>query len=182
MPDERVVIFVDGSNLYHCLMEEFGRADLDFFRFGQALCEGRRLIRTYYYNAVVRREDGEERYQAQQRFFDSLRKVPYLDLRLGRLERRGNAVVEKGIDVRVATDMLWQAHNNVYDTAILVSGDADYVPAVEAVKAIGKHVEVAFVTRGRSYDLQHAADRFVPLDPGKLGDCWTGPSRPRRQG
>ena len=172
LPEERVVIFVDGSNLYHCLIQEFGRADVDFSRLGQLLCEGRRLVRTYYYNAVVRREDGEERYQAQQRFFESLRRVPYLDLRLGRLERRGNAVVEKGIDVRVATDMLWQAHNDVYDTAILVSGDADYVPAVEAVKAIGKHVEVAFVARGRSLDLQHTADRFVPLDSEKLSRCW----------
>lgn len=98
--------------------------------------------------------------------------MPYLDLRLGRLEKRGNTVVEKGIDVRVATDMLWQAHNNVYDTAVLVSGDADYVPAVEAVKAIGKHVEVAFVSRGRSLDLQHAADRFVLLDASKLAGCW----------
>jgi uncharacterized LabA/DUF88 family protein len=166
------VIFVDGSNLYHCFMEEFHRTDVDFARLGETLCEGRRLVRTYYYNAVVRREDGEERYKAQQRFFDNLRRVPYLDLRLGRLEKRGNAVVEKGIDVRVATDMLWQAHNNVYDTAVLVSGDADYVPAVEAVKAIGKHVEVAFVTRGRSLDLQHAADRFVLLDAAKLNGCW----------
>ncbi|HEX6904474.1 MAG TPA: NYN domain-containing protein [Thermoanaerobaculia bacterium] len=172
MPDERVVIFVDGSNFYHCLKSEFGRADVDFSRLGERLCAGRRLIRTYYYNAMVRREDSEERYKAQQRFLDHLRQVAYLDVRLGRLERRGNTVVEKGIDVRVATDMLWQAHNNVYDTAILVSGDADYVPAVEAVKAIGKHVEVAFVNQGRSMALQQAADRFVPLDETALRDCW----------
>jgi uncharacterized LabA/DUF88 family protein len=172
MPDERVVIFIDGSNLYHCVIDQFGRADIDFSKLAQVLTDGRRLVRTYYYNAVVRREDGEERYKTQQRFFDNLRRVPYLDLRLGRLERRGNAVVEKGIDVRVATDMLWQAHNNVYDTAILVSGDADYVPAVEAVKAIGKHVEVAFVERGRSMDLQQTADRFVPLDANSMARCW----------
>ncbi|HEY8020317.1 MAG TPA: NYN domain-containing protein [Thermoanaerobaculia bacterium] len=172
MPDERVVIFIDGSNLYHCVIDQFGRADIDFSKLAQVLTTGRRLVRTYYYNAVVRREDGEERYKTQQRFFDNLRRVPYLDLRLGRLERRGNAVVEKGIDVRVATDMLWQAHNNVYDTAVLVSGDADYVPAVEAVKAIGKHVEVAFVERGRSMDLQQTADRFVPLDANSMARCW----------
>jgi uncharacterized LabA/DUF88 family protein len=172
MSEERVVIFVDGSNFYRCLREEFGRFDVEFGRLGEFLCAGRRLIRTYYYNAVVRREDGEDRYKAQQRFFDSLRRVPYLDLRLGRLERRGNTVVEKGIDVQVATDMLWQAHNNVYDTAVLVSGDADYVPAVEAVKAIGKHVEVAFVTQGRSMALQQSADRFVQLDSESLSACW----------
>lgn len=174
MAEERVVIFVDGSNLYHCLREEFGRADVDFTRLGVLLCAGRKLIRTYYYNAMVRREDGEERYQAQQRFFDNLRRVPYLDLRLGRLEKRGGAVVEKGIDVRVATDMLWQAHNNVYDTAVLVSGDADYVPAVEAVKAIGKHVEVAFPAQGRSLELRQTADRFISLDESSMSTCWLG--------
>lgn len=172
MTEERVVIFIDGSNFYHCLIEEFRRADVDFSKLAQALSTGRRLIRTYYYNAVVRREDGEDRYQSQQRFFDNLRRVPYLDLRLGRLEKRGGAIVEKGIDVRVATDMLWQAHNNVYDTAILVSGDADYVPAVEAVKAIGKHVEVAFVTAGRSFDLQQTADKFVSIDASMISGCW----------
>lgn len=99
MPDERVVIFIDGSNLYHCVIDQFGRADIDFSKLAQVLTDGRRLVRTYYYNAVVRREDGEERYKTQQRFFDNLRRVPYRDLRLGRLERRGNAVVEKGIDV-----------------------------------------------------------------------------------
>lgn len=173
--DERVVLFVDGSNFYHCLMDQFRRADVDFSKLALALCAGRRLIRTYYYNAAVRREDGEERYQAQQKFFDSLKRVPYLDLRLGRLERRGGTVVEKGIDVKVATDMLWQAHNNVYDTAILVSGDADYVPAVEAVKAIGKHVEVAFVASGRSQALQQTADRFVSIDSTMISTCWIRP-------
>lgn len=172
MADERVVIFIDGSNFYHCLMAEFHRADVDFSKLAQTLSMGRRLIRTYYYNAVVRREEGEERYQSQQRFFENLKRVPYLDLRLGRLEKRGGTTVEKGIDVKVATDMLWQAHNNVYDTAILVSGDADYVPAVEAVKAIGKHVEVAFVTSGRSLDLQQTADKFIALDTSVLSACW----------
>lgn len=172
--NERVVVFIDGSNLYHCAKTEFGRADIDFPKLSQLLCGHRTLVRTYYYNAMVRREDGEERYQAQQRFFENLRRLPYLDLRLGRLERRGNAVVEKGIDVKIATDMLLQAHGSVYDTAILVSGDADYVPAVEAVKSIGKHVEVAVVSVGGSAQLMQTADKYVVLDD-ILPQCWRRP-------
>lgn len=171
MSQERVVIFIDGSNLYHALSRQCGRTDVDFFKLSQALCGDRKLIRTYYYNARVRREDGEERYQAQQKFFDRLTHVPYLELRLGRLEKRGEAVVEKGIDVKVATDMLWQAHNGVYDTAILISGDADYVPAVEAVKNIGRHVELATLKTGRSQDLMRVVDRVVSLDE-VIQDCW----------
>jgi hypothetical protein len=28
--DERVMIFIDGSNFYHCLKDEFGTAKVDF--------------------------------------------------------------------------------------------------------------------------------------------------------
>ncbi|HEX4956101.1 MAG TPA: NYN domain-containing protein [Thermoanaerobaculia bacterium] len=165
MSSERVTIFIDGSNLYHCAHERFARTDVDFVKLSALLTSGRKLVRTYYYNASVRQEDGEERYRKQQQFFERLRLLPYFDLRLGRLERRGNTVVEKGIDVRIATDMLLQAHQNVYDTAVLISGDADLVPAVEAVKSIGKHVELACVSAGRSRELMQTADLFVDLDP-----------------
>ncbi len=90
---------------------------------------------------------------------------------MGRLEKRGNTVVEKGIDVRIATDMLHQAHTNVYDTAILISGDADYVPAVEAVKASGKHVELASLKSGRSHQLTQIADRVIELER-IVDSCW----------
>jgi len=128
----------------------------------------------YYYNAVVRREDGEERYRQQQRFFERLRDVPYLELRLGRLEKRGSTVIEKGIDVAIATDMLRRAYSNAYDTAILISGDADLVPAVEGVKDIGKHVENAFVYTGLSRHLRQTCDRFILLDEVMMEQCWLG--------
>jgi uncharacterized LabA/DUF88 family protein len=169
--NERVTIFVDGSNLYHSLQTEFGRVRLDFIKLATALCQDRTLVRTYYYNAVVRREDGEERYRNQQRFFESLRQLPYFDLRLGRLERRGNTVVEKGIDVQIAIDMLRFAYTNSYDTAILVSGDADYVPAVEAVKEAGKHVELACLRSARSHHLRQVVDQVIPLNDIIPG-CW----------
>jgi uncharacterized LabA/DUF88 family protein len=36
-----------------------------------------------------------------------------------------------------------------FDTALIISGDQDYVPAAQAVKNMGKHVvNVAFQTRG----------------------------------
>lgn len=171
MSDERVTIFVDGSNLYHCTRSSFNRTDVDFSKMAKFLCESRKLVRTYYYNAPVRREDGEDRYQKQQKFFAMLGRVPYLELRLGRLEKRDGVVVEKGVDVQIATDMLLQAHSGAYDTAILVSGDADYCPAVRAVKTIGKHVEVAFLSVGSSHQLRQEADRVISLD-AILPQCW----------
>ena len=54
--------------------------------------------------------------------------------------------LEKAVDVRLATDLLML--RGIYDVAILVSGDQDYVPAVQVVKDAGKTVvNVAFNTQ-----------------------------------
>jgi len=51
---------------------------------------------------------------------------------------------EKGVDVKLATDLL--KLNDIYDVGIIVSGDGDYVPAVQVVKDWGKHiVNVSFL-------------------------------------
>lgn len=53
---------------------------------------------------------------------------------------------EKAVDVKLATDLIVLRDN--YDVALIVSGDQDYVPAVQAVKDFGKRVvNVAFETR-----------------------------------
>ena len=50
---DRVMIFIDGSNVYHSLRAHFGRRNIDIGKFCQKLVGRRRLVRTYYYNAVV---------------------------------------------------------------------------------------------------------------------------------
>ncbi len=53
---------------------------------------------------------------------------------------------EKAVDVKLASDMI--TLKDIYDVAVIVSGDQDYVPAVEVVKDAGKQVvNVAFLTR-----------------------------------
>jgi len=54
---------------------------------------------------------------------------------------------EKAVDVKLAVDLLGCAE--IYDAAIIVAGDGDYVTAVQAVKNRGKQVvDVSFETRG----------------------------------
>jgi len=60
--EERVAIFIDGSNFYHALKNNFGRADLDFEVFASKLCGKRRLVRTYYYNVPVDQKREPQRY------------------------------------------------------------------------------------------------------------------------
>lgn len=174
---ERVTIFIDGSNFYHGLKENVGYANIDFEVFCDMLCGSRLLGRIYYYNTPVIREDDEVRYRDQQRFFDKLRKVPYLEIKYGRMQKKRNTAtgaqvtVEKGVDVHIAVDMLYYAHNNAFDTAILISGDGDLVPAVNAVKHFGKHVENAYFEIGKSYHLGKAADKFMLLTKEIIDRC-----------
>ena len=105
--ENRVAIFIDGSNLYHALKGNFKRHNLNFADFANKLCGERRLFRTYYYNVLqdpVQRPDG---YRDQQEFLDVLRKTPYLEVRLGGTKTAQGVSVEKGIDVMLATDLLY---------------------------------------------------------------------------
>lgn len=172
---ERVMVFIDGNNLYHSLKHVMGRTNLDFHEFSKRLVGDRQLIRVYYYNAPLNREDDEDKFRQQQSFFDSLDTVPYLTKKFGRLEKRlvkqtlpdGTFVslptyVEKGVDTYIVIDMLSHGFKDHYDTAILVSGDEDFAVLVEQVKDLGKHVEVANL--GGSYILRQAADKYVLID------------------
>ena len=172
---ERVMVFIDGNNLYHSLKHVMGRTNLDFNEFSKRLVGDRHLIRVYYYNAPLNKEDDEEKFRQQQSFFDSLDTVPYLTKKFGRLEKRlvkqtlpdGTFVsvptyVEKGVDTFIVIDMLTHGFKDHFDTAILVSGDEDFAGMVENIKDLGKHVEVANL--GGSYILRQAADKYILID------------------
>jgi len=162
--EKRVAIFIDGSNLYHGLRDNYGRADLNFAEFQGKLCGARQLFRTYYYN--VRQDPGQrpEGHREQQEFLDILYKTPYLEVRLGTTKMAQGVPVEKGIDIMLATDLLHFGWNNLYDVAILVSGDGDYAYALQAAKNMGKHVEVAYFESNVSRDLLEVADNRHLMD------------------
>ena len=86
------------------------------------------------------------------------------DKRLGR---------EKAVDVQLAVDLV--RLKDIYDVAIIVSGDQDYVPAVEAVKDYGKRVvNVAFLKEngsilpGGAIRLNYATDQGLQIPHAEL--------------
>lgn len=179
---ERVVIFIDGSNFYHGLKKNIGKTNLDFYEFSKLLCGKRELIRAYYYNAPVTQKQDPVQHAKQQKFFSKLDSTPYLTVKLGYFleaerprkiaclycSKEGEYLlknwIEKGVDTRIATDMITLAYKNVYDTAILVSGDGDFAYAIESVKELGKHTEVAFCSS--PYHLKKVCDKFILLTEG----------------
>lgn len=182
--EERVAVFIDGSNLYHALRSNYGRYDLNFGEFVKKLCGPRRLYRAYYYNVLQDPTQRAESHRDQQDFLAALRDTPYLEVRLGGTKLAQGVTVEKGIDVMLVTDLINFAWSDRYDVAILVSGDSDFAYALQAVKNLGKYIEVAYFESNVSKDILDAADNKHLIDKEFLKNLWARkrPSRrrPRR--
>ena len=172
-PARRVAIFIDGSNLYHSLEENCGRYDLNFHAFSRKLAGGRTIFRTYYYNVLQDPERNPQGYQDQQKFLTALHNTPYLEVRLGGSKMRGATTVQKGVDIMIATDLLRFAWDDRYDVAVLVSGDGDFSYVVQAVKDMGKHVEVAAFPANLSSELVSVSDDRELFTPEYFDDLWS---------
>ena len=156
--NDRVMVFIDGSNLYHVLSQACGRHDLQFDKFAMKLANGRKLQRIYYYNIRQESDSNPNVGVEQAKFLESMYDTPYVEVRLGIWKQRGDIMVEKGVDVMLATDLVTNAYNDHYDTAIVVSGDADFYPALQAVKDVGKHIEVAAFDMNMSAESARVSD------------------------
>jgi uncharacterized LabA/DUF88 family protein len=89
------------------------------------------LLRIYWYDAARDRVPTiDQRVIAQ---------MPLVKLRLGNLNARGQ---QKGVDAQIRADMEALARHRAITDAILVAGDEDMVPAVEAAQAFGVRVHL----------------------------------------
>ena len=172
----RVIIFIDGSNLYHIIRDIIGSSysliDFNFEGFTKYLCDGRKLVRVYYYTAPLDKKKDEETYKKQQKFFEYLKKIPNFNLVLCRMQKDiDNGILKYSVkedDIHLAVDMVKLSYNDTYDTAILVSSDGDFVPAIEAVKEKGKNVEnIGFETKF-SWHLKQRSDKFKQISINKV--------------
>lgn len=167
---ERVCFFIDGSNFYHSLRETFETEETDFgaekFKaLVDFLLQGRSLISCFYYNAPLDRSKNDKVYWKQQKFFDNLRALPGFNVVLCRMRKNENGTYTvKGDDINLAIDMVSLAYENAYDTAVLVSGDGDFVPAIKKTQKLGKKVENAYFCRSYSSYLRKTCDKSTMLD------------------
>ena len=122
------------------------------------------VARVFVYDAVPEEEtdgDVETWLERNEREMD-------VEVRYGRLSaRKRTGRQQKAVDVQLAVDALSHAVNGVYDVAILVTGDADFVPVVEAVRERGPLVCVCSFKDALSDELARRPDRvgYLPDDP-----------------
>src|SRR3989338_3295200 len=168
--EEKVIVFIDGSNHYNIikrLLPKNKPMDFNFDKFIKTIVGDRKLVRIYYYTAPLDIAYDAKGYANQQRFFDKIKRIQNFKLVLCRMQKvkiNGKTVYQvKEDDIQLAVDMVKLAYNNAYDTAILVSSDGDFVPAVKAIKEIGKNVENIGFENKFSYHLRQECDKFTKL-------------------
>jgi len=161
-PDERVVVLIDGANLYSAA-KALG-VDMDYRKLLEEFRRHGRLIRATYYTALVEDQD----FSPIRPLVDwldyngySLATKPakeYTDM-AGRRRFKGDMDVEIAVDLMLAAEFA--------DHAFLFSGDGDFLPAIEAVQRKGMRVSVISTIKSNppmaADDIRRAADNFVDL-------------------
>ncbi len=163
---ERVTIFIDGSNLYHNLRRNHIR--VSFEELIKRLETRREVIDVFYYTAELDPSFNSEKYKNHQEFLEKLRKLPNFHVVLCNLRK---IILEdgtpdydiKGDDVHLASDLIKGSYEDLYDVAIVVSGDEDFVPAIKIAIANKKRVINAFFPKSSAYLLRNCCNGSINL-------------------
>jgi uncharacterized LabA/DUF88 family protein len=161
-PDERTALFVDGANLYSA-SRNLG-FDVDYRNLLEYFRRQTRVIRAYYYAAVVETEE----YSPLKPLTDWLAYNGYtLVTKPARefTDATGRRRVKGNMDIELAIDMLELADK--LDHVVLFSGDSDFRRLVEAVQRRGVRVSVVSSVRTTppmvADELRRQADQFLEL-------------------
>src|SRR3989344_8782881 len=164
MVEERVSIFIDGSNLYHNLKRYNIKVTFEeIIKKFEVIGE---ITNIFYYTALLDRSFDEKRYLEHKKFLDKISKIPNFHIILCNLRKvlmpdgSVNYAI-KGDYVHLATDLISGSYENLYDVAIIVSGDADFISAIKVVQKNAKKVVNAFFPKSSSYLLRNCCNNSI---------------------
>jgi uncharacterized LabA/DUF88 family protein len=177
----KAIVFIDGNNFYFRLKDLESQIDgkhslleFDFSEFAKWLAtkDKNELVEARYYIGALKRqrnnEQSEKMYADQQKLLGKLQqqKIPVI---LGQLIQHPDKTFhEKGVDVRLAVEMIRLAREDRYDVAYLVSSDTDLVAAVEEVQSFGKKIQYIGTAKSQSFGLAKAAGDACLLRPDDI--------------
>ena len=171
----RAAIFIDGGYLRRILTDHFNRARVDYSLLSQEMAGNTDILRTYYYDCLPYQSDPptlaeKRRFSKTEGFFATLRRLPRYEVRLGKLEYRGRnpqtgrpSFAQKRVDALMGIDLaLLSAQRSIAD-AVILTGDSDFLPAVEVAKSQGVLVRLYYHRSSCHNDLLDAMDERVEI-------------------
>ncbi|MDH3241059.1 MAG: NYN domain-containing protein [Alphaproteobacteria bacterium] len=172
-PQERIALFIDGSNLYSSA-RNLG-FDIDYKKLRELFGSKGQLVRAFYYTALIDDQD----YSPLRPLVDWLDYNGYTLVTKSAKEftdAEGRRRIKGNMDIELAIDVLEMAER--LDHVVLFSGDGDFRRLVEAVQRRGVRVTVVSSTRTSppmvADELRRQCDHFI-----ELRDLESEISRPR---
>ena len=177
MSVDRVAIFVDAGYLEKVLEKEFSRIHIDYGKLATEMAAGKEILRTYYYNCAPHQSnppttDEVNRKANADKFFAALCKLPRFEVRLGRLAKRScdncgkSFFQQKRADLMLCVDLVSLSAKQQISTAILITGDSDFMPAVISAKDSGVlvHLYHGGLANPPHQDLFNLCDERTQID------------------
>ena len=160
--DDRLALFIDGSNLY-AAAKSLG-FDIDYKLLRQEFMRRGKLLRAFYYTALL----DEQEYSPIRPLVDWLDYNGYTLVTKPTKEftdAMGRRRIKGNMDIELAIDMMEMA--DCVDHSLLFAGDGDFRRLVEAVQRKGVRVTVVSTVRTNppmaADELRRQADNFVDL-------------------
>jgi len=132
---ERITIFIDNSNIFKGFQKYNIQADYEKLKI--LITRGRKLDAIYLYEGVVYpMSPGKKSWYEQL----TIRSSYIIKVSFDKIVKTG--AIEKKVDINIAIDVVALTYEDVYDTAVLVSGDGDFLPVVKKIKELNKKAEI----------------------------------------
>jgi len=153
-PVKRATVFVDGQNLFHAARAAFDRTypDYDVHALGRAICasNGWTPSEICFYTGLPEPSDSARWHRfwmaklaamGRQGVYVVSRPLRYRNQTVRLPDGTEHTVLvgeEKGIDVRIALDVIRLAHRREYDVAVVLSQDQDLAEVAEEIRVIAR--------------------------------------------
>ena len=186
MKKYRVIVYVDGFNLYYGIRESGYRRYywLDIQKLAEnMLGQNQRLVAVRYFTTRISNTPANpSKRRRQNTYLDALQTLSNTHLYYGhylakdkncsRCGAVSQTYEEKMTDVNIAVELLVDAQDDKFDTAIIVSGDSDLTRPIEFVlqRYLNKRVIIAFPPNRHSDRLKNTKARYFTIGRKKLKD------------
>jgi uncharacterized LabA/DUF88 family protein len=156
----RTVVLIDNGYLSKVLKKFFNEVSINLLLFSDNLCIGCNRFQTLVYDSMPYQSgnptyDERRRYAGKDKYISEIRKLEKFTIKLGRCQKNKDGTFsQKGVDVEFALDLTELSNSKSIDKAIIVSGDSDFVPAVERVNKIGIITQNIYHPQQFSYHLR----------------------------
>jgi len=172
---EKTAILID-SGYVNAIYQEYIKVKINYQKMIADLSSRKELLRAYYYYcppylSEPPTDDEKIRQSNFNKFLFSLRSIPRLALRQGKLEKRPDGFKQKRVDIMMAVDLVTLSSRDQIQSAIIIAGDSDLIPAIESAKNNGTIIYLYYHKKCVHDELLNACDERIPMDQ-KLWQKW----------